>query len=128
MKINKIDKNVILETIQKEADSLVRKIAIFEEVKKLNSELQNLYENGPMLASFGFSSDANTSSKFKTGFEGSQNISFIAQLEKEMEESNKSNESSLNEVESLKQANEVLRQELEALKQQIATSKSEESK
>lgn len=128
MKINKLDKNVILEAIQKEADAFVRKTAIFEEVKKLNSELKNLYENGPMLTSFGFKADADTSQKFKTGFEGSQNISFIAQLEKEMEESNNSNESKLNEVEGLKQANEVLRQELEVLKSKIASEKTEDSK
>jgi hypothetical protein len=113
MKTTKLDKNVILETIQKEADAYVRKMNIYEEVKKLNAELKNLYENGPMITSFGFKSDNDALSVNKTGFANPQNLSYIAQLEKEMEESN---ENTLNEVEVLKQENEVLRKELEELK------------
>lgn len=113
MKTNKLDKNVVLETIQKEADSYLRKMNIYEQVKSLNTELKGLYENSPMMSSFGFKHAGDVTNKYKTGFQDSQNISFIAQLEKEMEENN---ESSLNEVEILKQENEVLRKELEELK------------
>ncbi len=116
MKTTKIDKNVILETIQKEANIHLRKMNIYEQVKNLNSELKNLYENGPMISSFGFKSDNDVTNKFKTGFETSQNISYIAQLEQDMEAQN---ESKLNEVEILSQEKEMLRQEVELLKKEI---------
>lgn len=121
MKTNKIDKNVVIDTIQKEADVYFKKMNIYEQVKDLNHELKSLYENGPMIQSFGFKSDSDTSNKLKTGFEKSQNISFIAQLEKEMEENN---DSALNEVEVLKQEKEVLRGELESLRKELEELKS----
>ncbi len=113
MKTNKLDKNVILETIQHEADSYVRKMNIYEQIKKYNEELKNLYENGPMVTSFGFKSPNDGMAKNTTGFVAPQNLSYIAQLEREMEEENGS---TLNEVEVLKQENEVLRKELDDLK------------
>jgi len=116
MKTNKLDKNLVLETIQKEADAYVRKATIYEAIKQLNAELKNLYENGPMVTSFGFKSPNDALSINKTGFAAPVNISYIAQLEKEMEDSENSNNSTLNEVEILKQENEVLRKELEELK------------
>jgi cell shape-determining protein MreC len=69
--------------------------------------------------SFGFKHPGDGMNKSKTGFEGSQNISYISQLEKEMEENN---ESTLNEVEVLKQENEFLKKELEELKSAGKTS------
>ena len=102
----KLDKNLVLETIQKEAQAYVRKANIYETIKQLNSELKNLYENSPMVMSFGFKTETDGLNKTKTGFEGTQNISYIAQLEKEMGESK---ESSLNEMDILK------REELKAV-------------
>lgn len=108
----KLDKNIILETIQQEADAYVRKANIYGELKRLNEELKSLYEQGPMVMSFGFKHDNDGINKSKTGFQDSQNLSYIAQLEKDMNDT----DATLNEVDILKQENEVLRKELEELK------------
>jgi len=109
----KLDKNIILETIQQEADAYVRKANIYGELKKLNEELKNLYEQGPMVMSFGFKHDNDGINKSKTGFQDSQSLSYIAQLEQDMTDNS---DTALNEVDILKQENEVLRKELEELK------------
>lgn len=121
MKTNKINQNVILETIDKEAAILLRKMVIYEQIKALNSELKILAESvPPMVSSFGFKHDGDALSKTKTGFETSPNISFIAQLEKEMSENS---DSTLNEVEILKQENEMLKKEIEDWKSKLPTIK-----
>ena len=109
----KLDKNVILEAIEQEANLYVRKANIYETLKSLNQELKSLYENRPAVMSFGFKNDNDGFNKNTTGFKEPQNLSYIAQLEQDMKESD---DASLNEVEILKQENEVLRKELEELK------------
>lgn len=115
MKTNKITKDFILESIQKQAKIIARKHEIYEQIKEINSELKSLNENSPILA-YGFKTDSDATSKFsKTGFVDSPNISYIAQLESEMNPE-KINEENLLEIDELKKENERLKSELENLK------------
>ena len=117
MNKQKITQDSILESIEKTAQMMVRKYELYESVKQINGELKTLYESAPpMVGSYGFASPSDSISKNGIGgFESTPNISFIAQLEKEMgikpEEEN-----ALNEVETLKLENEKLKKELEELK------------
>lgn len=111
-----LSKKAIKKAIVEEALKIKRKKEIYEEVKKYNNELKTLNENMGMIGSFGFQSPNDISNKTKTGFVNDfQNISHIAQLEKEMaetEETEKLNEES--EVSRLKAENEALRKQLES--------------
>lgn len=113
MKTNKLDKNTVIDAINEQALIFSKKINIYEQVKQLNEELKNLYESGPIMRSFGFKTEGDAINNSKTGFKNPQNISYISQLEQEMnEESN----AELNEVDALKNENQNLKNELEALK------------
>lgn len=115
MKTNKITKDFIIESIQSQARIIARKHEIYEQLKEINSELKQLSENAPVL-SYGFKSEFDATSKFpKTGFVDSPNISYIAQLETEMNTEN-INEENLLEIDQLKKENEQLRAELEKIK------------
>lgn len=113
-----LSKKTIRKAIVEEALKLKRKREIYEEVKKYDNELKSLNESLGMVGSFGFKSDTDISNKTKTGFVNDfQHISHIAQLEKEMadsEEAAKLNEES--EINNLKAENEALKKELEQLK------------
>lgn len=114
MKTNKLDKNTVIDAINEQASIYSKKINIYEQVKELNEELKNLYENGPIMRSFGFKAEGDAAfNNTKTGFKNPQNISYISQLEQEMnEEAN----AELNEVEALKNENQNLKNEIEILK------------
>lgn len=117
MKTNKITKDFILESIEKQAKVYARKAELYDLIKEVNEELKNLNENSPV-ASFGFigTNDAFGMGKAaKTGFVNSPNISYIAQLEQEMN-SNSINEENLLEIDELKKENENLKKEIENLK------------
>lgn len=114
MKTNKITKDFILESIEKQAKIYARKAEIYDTIKDLNAELKNLNENSPV-ASFGFMASNDAFGKSKTGFVGSPNISYIAQLESEMN-SNSMNEENLMEIDELKKENEALKKEIDDLK------------
>lgn len=114
MKTNKITKDFILESIEKEARIYARKSELYDIVKEINEELKQLNENSPV-ASFGFIASNDAFGKNKTGFVSSPNISYIAQLEKEMN-SNSINEENLLEIEELKKENDALKKEIEKLK------------
>jgi ABC-type Fe3+-hydroxamate transport system substrate-binding protein len=117
MKTNKITKDFILESIEKQAKIYARKSELYELIKEVNEELKQLNENSPV-ASFGFvaSNDAFGMGKAsKTGFVNSPNISYISQLEQEMN-SNNINEENLLEIDELKKENESLKKEIEDLK------------
>lgn len=116
MKTNKITKDFILESIEKEARIYARKSELYDMVKEINEELKQLNENSPV-ASFGFIASNDAFGKNKTGFVSSPNISYIAQLEKEMNSSN-INEENLMEIEELKKENEALKKEIENLKKE----------
>lgn len=116
MKTNKITKDFILESIEKQARIFARKHELYESIKEINEELKNLDENAPVL-SYGFKADGDAvTKKNPTGFVNSPNISYIAQLEAEMNSENNINEENLMEIEQLKKENEVLKKELEGLK------------
>jgi uncharacterized coiled-coil DUF342 family protein len=117
MKTNKISKDFILESIEKQAKIYARKSELYDLIKEVNEELKQLNENSP-IASFGFiaSNDALGMGKAaKTGFVNTPNISYIAQLEQEMN-SNSINEENLMEIDELKKENDALKKELEDLK------------
>lgn len=116
MKTNKITKDFILESIEKNARIIARKHEIYETLKEINEELKGLNENAPVL-SYGFKADSDASvKKNPTGFVNSPNISYIAQLEAEMGPENSINEENVMEIEKLKKENESLKKELEAVK------------
>lgn len=114
MKTNKITKDFILESIEKQAKIYARKSELYEMVKEINEELKQLNENSPV-ASFGFIASNDAFGRNKTGFVSSPNISYIAQLENEMNSEN-INEENLMEIDQLKKENEALKKELEDLK------------
>jgi hypothetical protein len=116
MKTNKITKDFILESIEKQARIFARKHELYESLKEINEELRTLSENAPVL-SYGFKFDGDAlNGKSATGFLNSPNISYIAQLEAEMNQDNKMNEENLLEIDQLKKENETLKKELESLK------------
>jgi hypothetical protein len=114
MKTNKITKDFILESIEKQAKIYARKAELYELIKEVNEELKQLNENSPV-ASFGFIASNDAFGRSKTGFAATPNISYIAQLEKEMNSSN-INEENLLEIDELKKENEALKKEIEDLK------------
>lgn len=124
MEAKKIDKNKILTLIAEEAKVIKRKKELYEEVKKINEELKSLNECG-LTGAFGFMGDKGAGNP--SGFEMPQNISHIAQLEKDMameepfEETGLNNDMSLeeNETEKAKKENEEMIKQMEAMKKQI---------
>ena len=114
METKKITKDFILESIEKQAKIYARKNDLYEQVKGINEELKDLNENSP-LTSFGFKVDGDNSQKNPSGFVNPPNISYIAQLEKEMNSDN-INEENLLEIDKLRSENESLKKEIENLK------------
>lgn len=117
----KINKNDILSIIKEEAEFLVKKEEYLKKVKGLNEEIKGLYENRGFAGTFGFEGD--DAQKSKTGFVEPQNISFIAQLEKEFGDQEEIeakkeeglNDNELNEIDSLKEENKNLKKEIEEI-------------
>jgi len=110
----------VKQAIIEEAFKLKRKYELYEEVKKINSELGTLSEGMGMVASFGFNSPNDNMNKTKTGFANDfQNISHVAALAAEMDASDKAksiNEDVLDEVAKLKEELQKLKEENESLK------------
>ena len=115
----KITKETILSTIEDEAYIYRRKLELYEAVKTINSELKVLNEERGMCGSFGFKTDTDALNKGSVGgFEAPQNISHIAQLEKDLGYE----PSSVNDIETIEdneRSFENLKAENEALKKQI---------
>lgn len=118
-KKTKISKEKIISLINEEAEVIKKKKELYNEVIKINSELKVLYEEQGLAGTFGFQSDMNGQGKNNsvTGFENPQNISYIAQLEKEMGEEEPVEETGLENEESddlmaLKRENEDLKEKL----------------
>lgn len=123
MKTNKkINKDVILESIQKEAEIMTRKYELHEQVVIINKELQGLYESNHLVNTFGFKQPHDGMNKTVSGFETTPNISYIAQLEKEMGE--EKIDETINEVEKYKE----YQQEIEKLKNEVAQLKASATK
>jgi hypothetical protein len=120
MSAKKITKDDILKTIEEEAYVIKRKQELYAELKKMNGELKNLNECKGLAGTFGFKmpGDAMQKSANGTGFEQPQNISHVAQLEKEMGgfgDEFPSNDTQAVTMESLKQENEALKKQLEEI-------------
>lgn len=114
MENKKITQDSVINAIQQLSDIIVKKHELYENIKVINGEIKTLYESAPpMVGSFGFKLQ-NDSAPNVSGFETNPNISYIAQLEKEMGDENK--EKAINEVEMLQMENEKLKQELAELR------------
>lgn len=115
-----ISPNAIKQAIIEEALKTKRKQALYEELKKMDSELASLNESMGMAASFGFNSPTDIMNKTKTGFVNDfQNISHVAALAAEFAEADKAstiNEDVLDEVAKLKEELKKLKEENESLK------------
>lgn len=116
MSTKKIGPEKLKQAIIEEAINVNRKKAIYEEVKKLNSELASINESRGMVASFGFATPNDVSSQTKNGFVNDQNIVHITKLAQEMSEELNLKEDVLNEVDKLKEEIAKLKEENEALK------------
>lgn len=106
----------IKEAIVEEALRIKRKKEIYESVISFNKELKQLNEVG-MVGSFGFQSNSDVSNVSKTGFINDfQNISHIADLEREMGAEQTITEDVVDEVSKLKEEIAALKKENENLK------------
>lgn len=117
--MKKITPTAIKAAIVEEALKIKRKKELYENVRNINSELKQLNEVN-WVGSFGFQVPGDNHLKTKTGFVNDfQNISHIAELEKEMqaEESvSPIKEDVLDEVNRLKEELAALKKENEELK------------
>lgn len=126
MSAKKITKEEILKTIKDEAYVIKRKKELYEELKKMNGELKNLNECRGMAGTFGFKMPGDVMNKTAggTGFENPQDISHVAQLERDFggfgDEFANSNTNEVT-MESLKQENEALKKQLSELKSESNT-------
>jgi len=117
--MKKITPSSIKSAIVEEALKIKRKKELYENVLSINTELKQLNEVG-WVGTFGFQSPTDVSNKTKTGFVNDfQNISHIAQLERDMQtkdEANTLKEEELNELNKLKEEIASLKKENEELK------------
>lgn len=124
MSTKKITKDDILKTIEEEAYVIKRKRELFSDLKKMNEELKDLNESRGIAGTFGFDNPADVMNKSAngTGFKNPLNISYVAQLEKELGGfGDKETEAGINEanIEALKQENEQLKKKLEEMATKI---------
>ena len=124
MSTKKITKDDILKTIEEEAYIIKRKSELFSDLKKMNAELKDLNESRGIAGTFGFdnSADIMNRSANGTGFKNPINISYVAQLEKELGGfDDEATEKGINEanIEALKQENEQLKKKLEEMATKI---------
>jgi len=120
MNKSKVSPNAIKEAILKEGLRIKRREELYEEVQRIEKELETLNKlSEGMAGSFGFVGDK--SDNHKHGFVDSnfQNISNIARLEKEF--SDEDAKSSMNE--DALDENSKLKAEIEELKKQLEESK-----
>lgn len=120
MAAKKITKDQIIDLIADEAYVIKRRADIFSELKSFNEELKTLNENRGLAGTFGFKNpnDCMNKSANGTGFKNPQDISHIAQLEKEMGGfGDEFQEKAIHETEiqALKQENEQLKKQLEEM-------------
>lgn len=118
--MKKITPSAIKAAIIEEAIKINRKKELYESVLTINTELKQLNEVG-WVGTFGFQNPNDVSNKSKTGFVNDfQNISHIAQLERDMQASEEAKtpikEDVLDEVNRLKEELSALKKENENLK------------
>jgi len=118
--MKKITPSDIRAAIVEEALKRTEKKKLYESAKQINSRLAQLNEVN-WVGTFGFQSSSDNSNKTKTGFVNDfQNISHIAELEREMQEELEKQtpiqEDTIDEVTKLKEEIEALKKENEELK------------
>lgn len=115
--MKKITPTDIKAAIVEEALRRKEKKQLYENAKSINNRLAQLNESS-WVGTFGFQGAADNSSKTKTGFVGEfQNISHIAELEREMQaEESMIQEDTVDEMTKLKEEVEALKKENEELK------------
>lgn len=117
--MKKIAPSEIRKAIVEQALIRKEKVQLYESAKNINNRLAQLNEVN-WVGTFGFQSASDNSNKTKTGFVNDfQNISHIAELEREMqaEEENKTiQEDVVDEMTKLKEEIEALKKENEELK------------
>jgi len=123
MEATKITKDKIISLIKEEKEVILRKKEIYEELMKLNSELKTISESKGIAGTFGFKGDMGDKNANLSGFEETPNISYIAQLEKEMglDREDSLNEDELNEVSKLKEENKNLKEQLDSIQETLKT-------
>jgi DNA repair exonuclease SbcCD ATPase subunit len=117
MEKSKVSPNTIKKTIFEEAKRIKRKEELYEEVKKIEKELNQINESSAgMAGSFGFVGDK--SDNHKHGFVDNQfqNISNIARLEQEFSEKEDNKKEINEEVATLKAKIEELEAQLKESK------------
>jgi regulator of replication initiation timing len=126
MNKSKVSPNAIKKAIFAEGLRIKRKEELYEDVKRIEKELETLNEaSGNILSeigmagSFGFVGDQSDNHKHGFVDDSFQNISNIARLEKEFAEAD--NKDSINE--DIIDENSKLKAEIEELKKQIEESK-----
>jgi hypothetical protein len=127
MKKNQLTKEKILSIIKEEAEVIKQKKIIHNQIVELNENIKVLYENrGGLAGTFGFKSDMDAGNKAHvTGFKEAPNISFIAQLEKELKDEEMPEEKpleSVDELASLKKENEELKNKLKNIEESLKPS------
>jgi hypothetical protein len=116
--MKKITPSDIRAAIVEEALKRKEKKQLYESAKNINNRLAQLNEVN-WVGTFGFQGPSDNSNKTKTGFVNDfQNISHIAELEREMqsEETPTIQEDTIDEVTKLKEEIEALKKENEQLK------------
>ena len=116
--MKKITPSDIRSAIVEEALKRKEKKQLYESAKNINNRLAQLNEVN-WVGTFGFQGPSDNSNKTKTGFVNDfQNISHIAELEREMqsEETPTIQEDTIDEVTKLKEEIEALKKENEQLK------------
>jgi len=108
---NKKSPTLFKEAVIAEAKAMKRKEELYEQVMKIEKELETLSEHG-FVGTFGFVNPNDQSNNTTTGFAGNQDISKVNQLVNDMSETPKED--------TLESENADLKQEIENLKSQLA--------
>jgi len=114
-----LNKSNILNLIKEEANFILKQEEFHNKITQVNEEIKSLYENRDFVGTFGF--DGDDKSKSVSGFVDTPNISYIAQLEKDLaaqdakEEVSTINEDELNEMDELKKENNNLKKQIEEI-------------
>jgi hypothetical protein len=108
---NKKSPTLFKEAVIAEAKAMKRKEELYEQVMKIEKELETLSEHG-FVGTFGFANPNDQSNSTTTGFVGNQDISKVNQLVSDLGNTPDNN--------TLESENAELKQEIENLKNRLA--------
>jgi len=112
---NKKSPTLFKEAVIAEARAMRRKEELYEDIVRIENELQTLKEHG-FVGTFGFQNQSDVGAKNPTGFENIPNISRIAELANEMSVSENED---VTEIEKLKAENEQLKNQIAESSQEV---------